>query len=235
MIESVYIPNAEFAIWSVQHLMWLLFAGVSTGFWVYLGRKAKTEQAQNRIGMYMTLLGVGAWILAEILMPLHGQWETQSGWPLHLCYFLHFVMPLMLLWRSYAIFDVVYPILMAGCFQALLTPDLMSGFPHFHNLRYFLVHIALVQSGLYAIFVFRFRPTFRGIFKCLLFINVYAVIVSGFNWILNTNFMYLRAKPPGTVLDLFGEWPSYLLGAEFLALTLFFIAWLPFSRTKSPT
>ena len=48
----------------------------------------------------------------------------------------------------------------------------------------------------------------------------------------DTNFMYLRRKPPTTtMLDLFGDWPWYILGGELLALVLFAVVMLPFSVT----
>lgn len=235
MNETLYVPNTAFTTWSNQHLAWLMYAIISTALWVWLGRRyASNAQTQQRIGFAMGLVGIVSWIWAEILMARYGQWETQSAWPLHVCYFLHFLLPFMLLYRSFRVFDVVYPIVMAGCLQALFTPDLQSGFPHFHNLRYFLVHTSLVQSVVYAIAVFRFRPTAQGILKCFIFFNIYAAVVSVFNWVLDTNFMYLRQKPPGTMLDLFGDWPWYILGGEVLALTLFVVVWLPFARFKRP-
>jgi hypothetical integral membrane protein (TIGR02206 family) len=232
MYTSFYTPNADFQVWSAQHWGWLAYAVLSTIAWIYVGRKAATPEAQQRIGFFMCLVGVASWVWAEVLMARYGQWNTQSAWPLHLCYFLNLVLPFMVLRRSFWFFDVVYPVTMAGCLQALFTPDLNSGFPHFHNVRYFLVHTALVQSTLYCIFVFRFRPTAQGILKCMVFFNIYALIVSVFNWALDTNFMYLKEKPPGTMLDWFGEWPWYIIGGEVLALALFTLAWLPFYRKR---
>lgn len=229
LYETFCQPNAEFCAWSSQHFGWLAFAVLSTIFWLKLGKNAPNEAAQQRTGWRMGMVGVTAWAYSEALMLASGQWEMQSGVPLHLCYFLNFLLPIMLLRRSFAVFDFTYPIVMAGCFQALVTPDLANGFPQFFNLKYWLVHIALVQSALYAIVVYGFRPTFAGIFKCLLFFNGYALLAAAANALLGTNFMYLREKPPGTMLDLFGEWPHYIFGGELLALALFFVAWLPFA------
>jgi hypothetical integral membrane protein (TIGR02206 family) len=228
MFDAIYNHNTDFVIGSWQHAAWIAFAVGSTMFWVMLGRRAATPEQKGRIGFWMGMIGVASWIFAEVLMFVQGGWVWMSVLPLHLCYFMHFLLPFMVLYRSYRYFDIVYPIVMSGCLLALFTPDLKNAFPQFHNLRYFLVHIALVQSVLYCIFVFDFRPTFAGIFKCLAFFCAYALFVTPFNMWLDTNFMYLRVRPPGTLLDLFADgWPYYAGGA-LLCIVLFLVVWLPF-------
>jgi hypothetical integral membrane protein (TIGR02206 family) len=228
MFQSIYQHNENFVIWSGQHWAWIIFAVLSTAFWICLGRRAASPEQQARIGFYMGMVGVASWLFAEGMMFWQGGWVWMSVLPLHLCYFLHFLLPFMVLRRAYAAFDIIYPIVMSGCLLALFTPDLKNGFPQFHNIRYFLVHIALVQSVLYCILVYGFRPSFSGIFKCLAFFAVYGLMVTPFNLWLDTNFMYLRKRPPGTLLDLFADgWPYYL-GGSLLCIVLFFVVWLPF-------
>jgi hypothetical integral membrane protein (TIGR02206 family) len=119
---------------------------------------------------------------------------------------------------------------MAGCIQALITPDMQDSFPHPINMRYFFIHIGLVQSILYAALVYQFRPSWRSLGKAFLWSNYYFIGVLGVNYLLNTNFMYLRQKPPTpSLLDLFGEWPWYIVGGEILCLLMFTIVMLPFA------
>lgn len=123
---------------------------------------------------------------------------------------------------------------MGGCIQALITPDLKGAFPYYLDIRYFVVHIGLVQSTLYAVLVYKFRPTWRSFGKAFLWANYYFVFVLGINYLLGTNFMYLNEKPPTpTMLDLFGEWPWYIIGGEFLCLMMFGIVMLPFAFDKT--
>jgi hypothetical integral membrane protein (TIGR02206 family) len=200
--------------------------------WIMLGRKARTALQQQRIGLAMTCVGTFSWLYAEALMFGTDQAPVQSTVPLHLCYFLNFLLPVMVWLRSFKIFDIVYPIVMAGCLQALLTPDLTQAFPHYTNIRYWLVHITLVQSVLYAIFVYRFTPTPWSILKCALFLNLYALFVVPFNWWLDTNFLYLRAPARGSLMEWFGPWPWYLLHLEWLMLVLFTVVCAPFLWRK---
>lgn len=153
--------------------------------------------------------------------------------PFHICYFLNLLLPFMLWHRSFFLFEVSYYMVMGGCIQALITPDLKYSFPHYINFRYFVVHMGLVQSILYALFVFRFRPTWRSFGRAFLWANIYFVFILGVNHLLGTNFMYLNRKPSSaTLLDLFGDWPWYIVGGEFLCLVMFTLVMLPFAFDK---
>jgi len=48
---------------------------------------------------------------------------------------------------------------------------------------------------------------------------------------LGANYMWLREKPPSTILDLFGPWPYYILGGAVLGIALFLLLDLPYRIT----
>ncbi|MCC6461055.1 MAG: TIGR02206 family membrane protein [Saprospiraceae bacterium] len=233
-MPSTFLFQATFVNWGLEHAWWLA-AGVSSIItWIYIGRRMVSERHQQQLGLVMSLIPVVVWATANVHMftapePI----RFDMVLPFHICYFLNLLMPVMLWRRSYFLFEISYFMVMAGCIQALLTPDIPQSFPQILNIRYFIVHIGLAQSILYAIWVFGFRPSWRSLGKSLLWSNVYFVFVAGLNVVLDTNFMYLCRKPPTpTLLDLFGDWPWYILGGEVLALALFTVVMLPFALRK---
>lgn len=226
--------NNNFVNYSAEHFWWLLAGAASTVFWIWLGRRQPDERGQRRIGLIQSLIPALLWVVVSLYMAFFVEpIEWGLVLPFHVCYFINLLLPFMLWRRSFFLFEVTYYMVMGGCAQALITPDLQHSFPHYINFRYFVVHTGLVQSILYAIFVFRFRPTWRSFGRAYLWANIYFVFVIGANYVLGTNFMYLNRKPNApTLLDLFGEWPWYIVGGQFLCLIMFTLAMLPFAFGK---
>lgn len=233
MFQTFITDNDLFKVWSSEHWIWLLYAVISLVLFVQLGRKSDFTK-QTNIGGFISMIGVIVWVIVEIVMFSTNQAPLSSTLPFHLCFFLNLLLPFVMYGRRFAFFDVIYPLIMAGCLQALFTPDLTTAFPGYYSLRYWFVHIGLVQCILYAVFVYKWRPTIWSVPKALLFCNVYMLFVYFVNSWLGTNFMYLNKKPPGSILDYLGE--HYLLYAQLLAAVFFFIVWLPFAfKPKSTT
>lgn len=227
MFKACYAPATGFYAWNQEHWIWLLYGLVSTIFWITFAKRAQ-EHHQPKIGLWMGLVGVISWVYSVLVMFATDQAPAQSVIPLHLCYFLNLLLPFILWKRWMHWMDWIYPIVIAGCLQALFTPDLTQPFPHYYNVRYWLVHIMLIQSVLFAIFVYGFRPTPAGIIKCIVAMNAFALFVTPFNLLLDTNFLYLREPAPGSIMEVLGPWPQYIFVLEGLMIIFFGVVYLPF-------
>lgn len=76
-----------------------------------------------------------------------GTWSAGSTLPFHLCGLMVVLCPLMLVTRSYKLYELIYLIGMAGATQAILTPDLGAfGFPHYRYYQFFTSHGLIVLS-----------------------------------------------------------------------------------------
>ena len=111
-------------------------------------------------------------------------------------------------------------------FQAIFTPDITHDFPHFHYFRFIAAHHLLVITIIYYVVVFDFKPTISGLKSAFIALNVFLIIVLIFNMIFESNYFWLIDKPPaGSLLDLMGPWPWYILVGEFVALIHFYAAY----------
>jgi len=224
---SFIAHQTDFVRLGLEHCLWIVLYGVVfTTIWIWYGRKQTSLEKQQQIGFYHGVFGIVSWGLTTLVIyDLEGL-RLGSVLPFHVCYFFNLILPFLHRYRSFGMFDICYYWVMVACLQGCFTPDLEEAFPHYYNIRYFVVHIGLVQSILYALLVYRFRPTWKGIFKAVLAGNLYLGFTHLINLNLGTNFMYTIRKPPGTMLDALGE--HYLLKAQLLALLLFGIVYLPF-------
>jgi uncharacterized membrane protein YwaF len=56
------------------------------------------------------------------------------------------------------------------------------------------------------------------------------VVTTLVDWVLDSNYGYLRAKPAqASLYDYLGPWPWYLLSLEALAVALFLLCYAPFA------
>ena len=67
-------------------------------------------------------------------------------------------------------------------------------------------------------------------------LSSHGLLVTSFNYVIGSNYMFTLHKPPTVSLfDVMGPWPWYILTAEFVAIVLFSILYLPFAiRQKQP-
>jgi len=139
----------------------------------------------------------------------------------------------MIITKNDFIFEIVYFLGIGGAVQALLTPALAYDFPHLMFFHFFLGHSIVLWSSLYMIFVHNKKATFFSLIKAMIFLNVLALIVMGIDLLLKSNYMFLLEKPAtGSLFDLMGPWPVYLIGSDIFAFIFFLILYLPFMRVK---
>jgi hypothetical integral membrane protein (TIGR02206 family) len=130
--------------------------------------------------------------------------------------------------RAWAL-EAVYFLAVAGSGMAVLTPDPGAALATYPGAKFFASHggVVAVVLGLTLSGVLRPRP--GAWWRVLLGVNVYAAALLVFNLRFGTNYMYLVEKPgSGTLLDVLGPWPWYLLAGDLVALALFWALSLPF-------
>ena len=149
--------------------------------------------------------------------------------PLQLCDLAVFLAAYALVSLSPLAYELVYFWGLAGSVVAMLTPDLLEGFPSWEFVFFFALHGAVVVAAVVLTFGFGLRPRPRAVLRILGLTNLYALFVGLVNLVTDSNFMYLCAKPrTPSLLDWFGPWPFYILGGELVAFVFFWVLDLPF-------
>jgi hypothetical integral membrane protein (TIGR02206 family) len=158
-------------------------------------------------------------------------WNVKHTLPLELCSITLILSIVMLMTRSYFLYQLLYFAGLGGAVQAILTPNLDYPFPHFRFFHFFIVHSAIVLAPLYMTWIEKMKPTLRSIGLTMLFLNGLAIVVGLTDYVLGANYIFLLHKPStASALDILGNYPYYLLSEEGLALVIFGLLYLPFSR-----
>lgn len=151
--------------------------------------------------------------------------------PLHICNFTLFLVGIMLIKKNYNLFKVSY-FWSIGSFAAILTPDLTESFPDPLNIFFFFSHFIMIGGILYSIKHYHFRPNFKDCITAFIILNIIMIVVFPIDFILDTNFMYLRERPLGDVFWFLGEWPIYIFWFDVITFILFILFYMPFKFIK---
>ena len=221
---------------SMEHWLPILIA-ISLGIClIYYAKKKLNKKNQQRL-IHVIAIAVSLTVISFHLHKfIYGHYDIHKDLPLYLCSLLAIVIPIFTHYRKYWMYEILVFWVIAGTFQATITPDIASGFPTFDYIRYWVVHLGLLLIIAYATLVFKMMPNFKSIFKSFFALQLYVVAIMIINYILNANYFYLNEKPKSaSLLDYFGEWPFYIIVVQLIVVPYFIIIYLPFYIYKKRT
>lgn len=161
--------------------------------------------------------------------------EPEQGWPsmlpFHFCSVMQLVCALALWLPARRLRAIAYYGVLCATLQGLVTPSVAHDFPSWTYIAFFLSHGITVIAALYLPVALHWKPARRDFLWVLLFGNLYLAAAHAANVALGTNYGFTEAVPvAGSVLDMLGPWPWYLLWMQAPALLLMWLLTLPFRR-----
>lgn len=172
------------------------------------------------------LLGIAVLMSVSQLMkiPLNLYTDTfdpTKDIPLHMCNFLPFVLVWVYLKKDRTTWATIFFWVILGVSQANFTPSVQFSLFHYDAIRYWMVHLFLVLAALYPAIQWGWELKLRDVGRSVIALNAVALVIAGLNVILDSNYLYVMAKPPGTTFfSLLPEWPVYLIILEVI-----FVVW----------
>lgn len=228
----LFKDNDHFQLFGIQHLITIsVFA--FAGYFLISWAKKLPEERRYEIAHIMAIgiaFTVVLWTVIKIA--LRG-FIIEEDLPLHLCNIIGLLLPIFTYTRKKIYFEVLFFWILAGTSHAVITPDLKNGFPNFIFLKYWLVHAGLIIFTFYGVLALKIHPTFKGVFRAFLSLQIYIIFMFAVNIITGANYFYTQGKPEAaSALDYLGEYPNYILTVELIMIPYFLLFYLPFYLSK---
>jgi hypothetical integral membrane protein (TIGR02206 family) len=223
--------GGSFELFSLPHAIAILVIAAVIFLLYGIRESLRTEPNNRKFRSFLICLLVFSEAALTIWFLLVGEWSVTYSLPLQLCDLSLFLAAIMLVNKSYLLFEFVYFAGLSGAVQAILTPDLgIYSFPHFRAFQFFIAHGAVVIASLFMVIVEGYRPRWKSIWNAFGLLNVYALIIGIINRMMQANYLFLSHKPENpSLMDFLGPWPWYILSLEMVAVLMFLLLFLPFA------
>lgn len=171
----------------------------------------------------LALVIIAGWAGEYVAEAVEGSWTVAASLPLQLTNAVSAVAVLALWTNRPLLVELLYFWSLTASLQATLTPDLAQNFPSAFYFTYFAYHVAPVVAGCFLVLGCRLYPRPGAYWRVFVVTLAFAGVAGAANLITGGNYMYLRAKPVhGSLLDVMGPWPLYILSTAVLSLAMVF-------------
>ena len=162
-------------------------------------------------------------ISEDIIRYITGYYSIEKDLPLQLCTIGIYVAVIALLKKNQIAFELIFYWGLVGASQAILTPD-----SDLFELKIFFMysqayHSALIFSVLWLVIKCNMRMQIEYIPRVVLITNLVVVVISVINYLLDSNYMFLRVKPNSVSPFLIGDWPVYIIMVQFFSIVIVFL------------
>jgi hypothetical integral membrane protein (TIGR02206 family) len=221
--------------WSAEHVAALVATAVVAGLLV-AGARRRPDAWTVRTGRVLALVILAGYACEQLTYALRGEWTPRVNLPLQLTDAVTLA-SVIALWRPERMLfvELVYFWALSASLQAILTPDLRASFPDPLFLGYFATHAGAVVAACLLVIGARRTPRSGAVWRVYAITAAFTALAAAGTLLTGGNYMFLRRKPAqGSLLDVMGPWPVYVVTAAALGLAMF-AALGALARTIAPT
>lgn len=229
--QELWIPA-----FSKTHLLWLSSAVLICAAVTFWFQKQKPT-VRKKVLKSCIWTAVGSELLRDIWLVFAGRFDLSYMLPLHLCGVMLFVEFAAVYTEKPLLLELCYCLGLPGALSALLTPG-VTGYPIWNlmYLQFILAHTILLLVPVLML-ADGFRPDFHQLPKCFLALLLLAVFDSLTNFILNSNYLFLRSPSSGSLLELVGQvagifYLPAVMCVVWLVWAAFYLPWQAVKRWR---
>ena len=212
------------ALLSPEHVA-AIAATVLAALLLVVAARRLDEEAAAKLARALAILILTGFVVEHAAYLALGRWTVRVNLPLQLSDAVTLV-AIAALWtpRAGLLTELVYFWALSASLQAVLTPDLTDTFPHVLYFTFVVVHAGAIAAACLLVFGLRRLPRRWAVWRVCAVTVAFAALAALGCLVTGGNYMFLRRKPAGgSILDPFGPWPWYILGAAALGLALLLV------------
>jgi hypothetical integral membrane protein (TIGR02206 family) len=208
--------------WSAEHLA-AVAATVALAAVAIAGARRFGDRFTVPFGRGLAIVILAGFVCEQLTYALRGLWSAQVNLPLQLSDAVTLVAIAALWHPEWALLvELVYFWALSASVQAVLTPDLQQSFPDVLYFTYFATHSGAIAAACLLVFGARRAPRPGAVWRAYAITAAFAAIAAVATVLTDGNYMFLRRKPAGgSLLDVMGPWPLYIVSGALLGLVLF--------------
>jgi hypothetical integral membrane protein (TIGR02206 family) len=224
-------PAGDFVPFSTSHIVALTIILLLNILMVVWFKKIRNLKIEKWFAYSLAALLILQEISLNVWRLSTDRWTAGTSLPLHLCGVAVILSAVLLVTKNYRLYEIVYFWGFGGAIQALMTPDIGPySYPHYRYFQFFVSHGSIITATVFATFILGFRPYLRSVLRVFIITNIYLVLIAGFNWLVDGNYLFICHKPEtASLLDYLGPWPYYIISLEGVGILSFLIYYSPFA------
>jgi hypothetical integral membrane protein (TIGR02206 family) len=207
--------------WSAEHLVALAVTVVVAALLVGVPRWR--PELTVGVGRGLALIILAGFVCEQITYAVRDEWTAKLNLPLQLTDAVTLVSIAALLSPRFPLLvELVYFWALTASVQAVVTPDLQQSFPDVLFFTYFATHSGAIAAACLLVFGTRRVPRPGAVWRIYAITGGFAALAAIGTLLTGGNYMFLRRKPVnGSLLDLMGPWPVYIVVAAAFGLAMF--------------
>ena len=217
MIDHFVIPPLS-SIWWIGIVSSALFIFLSIRL-----LKNKSAIVKSNFARGLSVAFILTYIISNTIAIYSGWWNLQDNLPLHLCRISFFISMVVLFTRKQWMYEWVLFLAIPSGIHSMLTPEMTKGISTWFYFDYYFVHAGLILVPLYLTIVMGMKSRADAWWKTILRLQIPVAIILPLNFLLESNYIYLRHKPLVDNPFLIGEWPIYIVFLELIMLVHVFV------------
>ena len=214
----------HFIIQPLSTVWW--FGIITSSIWIFLVLlifKYTFEQFRINFAKVLGVAFISTYVISTFISFYNGTWNIQDNLPLHLCRISFLICILVLFTRKQWMYEWVLYLAIPSGIHSILTPEMTQGVSNWFYFDYYFVHAGLILVPLYLTIVMGMRTRVYAWWKTILRVQIPVAVIMPLNFLIGSNYMYLKERPLVDNPFLIGEWPIYVIFLELVMILHVFI------------